>query len=425
MSDIAIRVENLSKQYRIGTKEIQHDTLMSAAVAWVKSPLDNFRQLRRLSSFKNGDEADVLWALRDVSFKVKQGEVIGIIGRNGAGKSTLLKILSRITPPSSGRITLNGRVASLLEVGTGFHPELTGRENIYLNGTILGMTKTEVDKRFDEIVDFSGVEKFIDTPVKRYSSGMKVRLAFSVAAHLEPEILLVDEVLAVGDIEFQNKCLGKMSAVANSGRTILFVSHNMAAIQNLCLSCLLLERGIVEIEGATSTVISHYLSTTEKNKDNVLLVERLDRRGNGKMKFTDIAILDDSKTEIAVSQTGQPLIIKISYIASEGAINKNAVVLLKFTNQEGSIMFACLTRSSFKEMLKLSKTGTIECCIPKLPLLPGRYSINIWCKLNEELADEIENAFTLDVIAGDFFGTGKVNSDNRSGLLVDHVWNMG
>lgn len=424
MSDIAIRVENLSKQYRIGTKEIQHDTLMSAAIAWAKSPLENFRQLRRLSSFKNGDEADVLWALRDVSFTVKHGEVLGIIGRNGAGKSTLLKILSRITPPSSGRITLNGRVASLLEVGTGFHPELTGRENIYLNGTILGMTKAEVDQKFDEIVDFSGVEKFIDTPVKRYSSGMKVRLAFSVAAHLEPEILLIDEVLAVGDIEFQNKCLGKMNEVAYSGRTILFVSHNMAAIQNLCPSCLLFEKGMVEMASITSDVISHYLNTSEKNRDNILLASRIDRHGSGRMKFTNLEIFDNTKKEVAVSQTGEPLIVKISYDADESAINENAVILLKFVNLEGSIMFACLTRSSFNGLLRLSKTGTIECYIPKLPLLPGRYSINIWCKLNEDLADEIDNAFALDVIAGDFFGTGKLHPDNRTGLLVEHTWHI-
>lgn len=222
MSDIAILVENLSKRYRIGVADEQHDTLVGATLGAIRNPARNFQRLRQLTRFRNGSEEDpnTIWALKNVSFEVKRGEVVGVIGRNGAGKSTLLKILSRITHPTSGRVELHGRVSSLLEVGTGFHPELTGRENVYLNGTILGMRKVEIDRKFDEIVDFSGVEKFIDTPVKRYSSGMRVRLAFSVAAYLEPEILLIDEVLAVGDIGFQQKCLGKWKASPN--KTALF-----------------------------------------------------------------------------------------------------------------------------------------------------------------------------------------------------------
>jgi len=261
MSDIAIRVENLSKRYRIGLKEEMPDTLIGAMKSWFKSPLANYRQLRKLSHFsENGhDSNDIIWALKGVSFEVKQGEVVGIIGRNGAGKSTLLKILSRITEPSSGRATINGRVCSLLEVGTGFHPELTGRENVYLNGTILGMSKAEIDHKFDEIVAFSEVEKFIDTPVKRYSSGMQVRLAFAVAAHLEPEILLIDEVLAVGDASFQKKSLGKMSDVAKAGRTVLFVSHNMAAVQRLCESAILLTQGQIQACGAAAQITEQYL----------------------------------------------------------------------------------------------------------------------------------------------------------------------
>lgn len=262
MSDIAIRVENLSKRYRIGLKEELPDTLFGAMRGWLKSPLSNFRQLRQLSHFsENGhDPEDVIWALKHVSFEVKRGEVVGIIGRNGAGKSTLLKILSRITDPTSGRAIIDGRVSSLLEVGTGFHPELTGRENIYLNGTILGMRKAEVDRKFDEIVDFSGVEKFIDTPVKRYSSGMQVRLAFSVAAHLEPEILLIDEVLAVGDAEFQQKCLGKMNEVSEGGRTVLFVSHQMGAIRKLCPRSILLKDSHIQLDSITNVVLDEYLN---------------------------------------------------------------------------------------------------------------------------------------------------------------------
>lgn len=279
MSDIAIRVENLSKAYRIGLKEQQHETLLAAAAAWLKSPFTNFRSLQNLSTkdtqiseprSSNSDlrspisssppaQEDIFWALRDVSFEVKHGDAIGIIGRNGAGKSTLLKILSRITEPTSGRARIYGRVASLLEVGTGFHPDLTGRENVYLNGTILGMRRREIDAKFDEIVSFSGVEKFIDTPVKRYSSGMRVRLAFAVAAHLDPEILIIDEVLAVGDAEFQKKCLGKMQDVASQGRTVLFVSHNMQAVSTLTNRCIMLKNGSSQAHGPTSEIISRYL----------------------------------------------------------------------------------------------------------------------------------------------------------------------
>ncbi|HRO22772.1 MAG TPA: ABC transporter ATP-binding protein, partial [Promineifilum sp.] len=256
----AIIVEGVGKQYHIGLKEDRHDTLLKSAGAWLASPVRNLRQLRRLSARDDDEAEDVIWALRDVSFSVDRGEVVGIIGRNGAGKSTLLKILSRITPPAEGRVILNGRVSSLLEVGTGFHPELTGRENVYLNGTILGMRKTEVDRAFDEIVAFAEVEKFIDTPVKRYSSGMRMRLAFAVSAHLQSEILLVDEVLAVGDAAFQEKCLTKMEGVTQIGRTVLLVSHNMQVVQRLCRRALLLQKGRLVAEGAPATIVGRYLS---------------------------------------------------------------------------------------------------------------------------------------------------------------------
>ena len=253
--NVAYEVENLSKIYRIGAKERIHDSLARMALEFIKSPYTNYKKYRSLYTFDDqnldaGDNSpDIIWALRDVSFKVKQGEVLGIIGRNGAGKSTLLKILSKITYPTRGYAKIYGRVSSLLEVGTGFHPELTGKENIYLNGTILGMRKNEIDAKYDEIVEFSGVEKFLNTPVKRYSSGMKVRLAFSVAAHLEPEILIVDEVLAVGDADFQKKSLNKMENVTQEGRTVLFVSHNMPAINRICTRAIHLESGRIIDEG--------------------------------------------------------------------------------------------------------------------------------------------------------------------------------
>jgi lipopolysaccharide transport system ATP-binding protein len=252
-----IQVQSLSKRYRIGLKEKKHDTFIGQLGGLLRAPIDNYKKLRSLSRFGAEDES-VFWALRDINFEVQEGEVLGIIGHNGAGKSTLLKILSRITEPSAGQVRLKGRVSALLEVGTGFHPELTGRENIYMNGTILGMTKREIDRKLDEIIDFSGVEKYIDTPVKFYSSGMRVRLAFSVAAHLEPEILIIDEVLAVGDAEFQKKCLGKMKDVSGEGRTVLFVSHNMGAVNSLCDKAILLRSGELMLEGETDKVILKY-----------------------------------------------------------------------------------------------------------------------------------------------------------------------
>lgn len=278
-SNLAIRAEDISKRYRLGVKDESDESVIGSLVGAVKSPLKNFRKYRSLYTFKDAeagtdranrvDTDDILWALKGVSFEIKRGEVVGIIGTNGSGKSTLLKILSRITPPTTGRVEINGRVSSLLEVGTGFHPELTGRENVYLNGTILGMRKKEINRVFDAIVDFSGVDRFLDTPVKRYSSGMRVRLAFAVAAHLEPEILIVDEVLAVGDAAFQRKCLQKMEDVGHEGRTVLFVSHNMPAVTRMCERVILLNRGEPMADGTAHEVVSAYLqghreSTAEK-----------------------------------------------------------------------------------------------------------------------------------------------------------------
>lgn len=363
MSDLAIRVENLNKAYRIGLKEQQHETLIGAMGAFIRSPFQNYRNLRKLSQFddvtsyngkqktESGDgkspstdqsqlsafncqlspKDDIIWALRDISFEVKHGEVLGIIGRNGAGKSTLLRILSRITEPTSGHAEIHGRVASLLEVGTGFHPDLTGRENTYLNGTILGMRKHEIDSKFDEIVDFSGVEKFIDTPVKRYSSGMRVRLAFAVAAHLEPEILVIDEVLAVGDAEFQKKCLGKMEDVASLGRTVLFVSHNMAAVTALTSRTLFLSEGTVAAVGPTADIISHYLSLGDSDGHEVEWTSP--RPGDGSFEFLRAEIRsgsDDpdlhvkSRVEIHISfsvlQTLHDLMVGVDLVSSEGVL---------------------------------------------------------------------------------------------------------
>ena len=319
----AIQVENLGKRYRIGRANERPDTFVQAGLSWLRAPFANYRRLRNLSTFGSEEAgADILWALKDIAFTVERGEVLGIIGHNGAGKSTLLKILSRITPPTDGRIVLNGRVASLLEVGTGFHPELTGRENIYLNGTVLGMKKSEIDNRFDEIIEFSGVEQFIDTPIKRYSSGMKVRLAFSVAAHLEPEILLIDEVLAVGDVAFQRKSFGKMESVAREGRTVLLVSHNLGAVSNLTERCIVLENGVLTRDGPSADAIEYYVASmsatgTESGYVDLTTAQRARNRRGGdpprdlaELRFVQIRDSDAKVTSTVLEST--PFTIEVT-----------------------------------------------------------------------------------------------------------------
>src|SRR5262245_46524100 len=314
MNTLAIRVQGLSKLYQIGAMEKRHDTFRDHLAESIKSL---FRNVRR--SMLSAQRDNTIWALKDVSFTINRGEVVGIIGRNGAGKSTLLKILARITDPTTGVAEIHGRVGSLLEVGTGFHGELTGRENTYLNGAVLGMTKKEIDRKFDEIIAFAEVERFVDTPVKHYSSGMYLRLAFAVAAHLEPEILLIDEVLAVGDIAFQRKCLGKMGDVARQGRTILFVSHNMAAVESLCSTAYLLENGQLVESGTTKTVIDAYLSTVP-TLCNASLEHRTDREGNGRLRFTDIEFRSDEGVLTEVILTGKTLLISIAYASTSDTV---------------------------------------------------------------------------------------------------------
>lgn len=308
MNDAAIRVQHCSKRYRIGAKH-KHYTRTSEAVMDIL--LAPFRRLRQLG--KPAPPEEVFWALDDVSFEVAPGEVVGIIGRNGAGKSTLLKILSRITAPTRGRVEIFGRIGSLLEVGTGFHPELTGRENIYLNGTLLGMKRREIDQKLDEIVAFSEIEQFLDTPVKHYSSGMYVRLAFAVAAHLEPEILIVDEVLAVGDLAFQKKCLGKMSDVAGAGRTVLFVSHGMAAVKSLCTRAILLNKGKIELIGDTDSVVSAYVGPEEPVPVGGIVPNNIARTGTGTARLRRVALRDNVGKSIDRVFLGQPFQVSAVY----------------------------------------------------------------------------------------------------------------
>jgi lipopolysaccharide transport system ATP-binding protein len=415
MSDIAIKVEKLSKRYRIGLKEEMPETLSGAITSWLKAPLASFRQLRRLSHFSDDgrEPDDVIWALKDVSFEVKQGEVVGIIGRNGAGKTTLLKILSRITEPTSGRAVINGRVSSLLEVGTGFHPELTGRENVYLNGTVLGMSKQEVDRKFDEIVGFSGVEKFIDTPVKRYSSGMQVRLAFSVAAHLEPEILLIDEVLAVGDAAFQKKCLGKMGEVARAGRTVLFVSHNMLAIDNLCDWATLVEAGQLVATGATSEIIGQYLTMFDTTAGSCDLTESvIKRRGTGEARFQRVEILSTSGESTSSIPMGKGMTIRMEILAQSQL--KAVEIVVSFFNAQGLHLcgFNSYDLADLTFDLEPGQSIFFDCAVPRMNLAPGVYRLSFQIRTRKrhkrQLVDFVEQVVSFEVVPADVFGTGRL-----------------
>ncbi len=344
---IAIKAKGISKYYRIGIKENTHDSLAGAIFSLIKSPLRNYRKYRSLYRFDDieindksnisNDSPDIIHALSNISFEVNRGEVLGIIGKNGAGKSTLLKILARITVPTSGYAEIHGKVSSLLEVGTGFHPELTGRENVYLNGTVLGMTKLEVDRKFDEIVEFSGVEKFIDTPVKRYSSGMKVRLAFSVAAHMEPEILIIDEVLAVGDAAFQKKCLNKMQDVREKGRTVLFVSHNMSAVTRLCDRIILLESGSIIKDGPSQRVVNSYLQSCETTPAEQIWDDPSNAPGSDIVRLAAIRIRNEKGKVEAAVEIQRPVYVEIEYEVLKPGFS----LLPHFTlsNQEGVLVF--------------------------------------------------------------------------------------
>ena len=425
MSDVAIRVENLSKRYRIGERDSGADTLAAAVSGFLRSPVRNLRRLRSLTTFSDSDsDSDgIIWALKDVSFDLKRGEALGVIGRNGAGKSTLLKILSRITQPSSGRVELHGRVASLLEVGTGFHPELTGRENIFLNGTLLGMTGGEVNRKLDEIVEFSGVGKFLDTAVKFYSSGMRVRLAFAVAAFLEPEILLVDEVLAVGDLEFQKKCLGKMDEISHSGRTILFVSHQMAAVQSLCSKAIFLDQGRTVSFGEVEDTIQEYLETVENSFSIISLSERERRVEGEEFRFVDFSIID-AKTRNPVQRiiSGQDVWISVNYRCSAEGSLRNLVSVITFYTLSNTLLFSCRSDTIGKDFTIPPGYGTLYCHIPKFPLNSGRYVINMLAYERGSLIEWIENAALVDVESGDYYGTGKLPTASRQGVFIEYDW---
>ncbi len=391
MSDIAIRVENLSKLYRIGRAQQRNDTLRDSITDLRLKIAGSFRP-RHLQPANLEPPTD-LWALRDVSFEVQRGEVVGVIGRNGAGKSTLLKILSRITEPTGGRAEIHGRVGSLLEVGTGFHPELTGRENIYLNGAILGMRRTEIERKFDEIVAFAEIERFLDTPVKRYSSGMYVRLAFAVAAHLEPEILLVDEVLAVGDAQFQEKCLGKMRDVAMGGRTVLFVSHNMASIGLLCTRAIWINGGKISASGSPAGIIESYLAETMPATQ--FLTDKVYRTGTAKARFVDVQIVDFEGRPAITVLMGSPLTVRM-IVRSESLRGGLQLAMIINDNYGRTILHAIDQDDSFQAQ---PSNGIVRATvsIPKVQLYPGQYSLGVWCGYESEDYDFIRESLTFHV----------------------------
>lgn len=415
MSDRVIRVENLGKKYIIGHLQQERYTALRDVIANGAKSL--VRKIMAPFGQKIADPAfEEFWALKDVSFEIKQGERVGIIGRNGAGKSTLLKILSRITEPTCGRVCIKGRVASLLEVGTGFHPELTGRENIYLNGAILGMSKAEIKRKFDEMVAFAEVEKFLDTPVKRYSSGMYVRLAFSVAAHLEPEILVVDEVLAVGDAQFQKKCLGKMEDVGKQGRTVLFVSHNMGVVQALCIRGILLQQGTVLADDTADEAVSAYLRTLEKSVSQNLL-ERTDRRGKGKVKLARVEISTDG--ESTTLATGRPA--RFVFDLTDTLPGLSCVFTLYNQLGQPVVNFNSSTHSP-KDLKDPNMKAQIICDIDELLLLPGQYRMNVMLSDSGELLDHIEAAVVFEVEPGELQGRPVALGTSYGNVCMQHKW---
>ncbi len=419
MSEIILKAENISKQYRlglVGTGTISHD--LNRWWSKVRGKEDPFLKVGETNDRSTKGESDYVWALRDINFEVKRGEVLGIIGKNGAGKSTLLKILSRVTSPTTGEIKTKGRIASLLEVGTGFHPEMTGRENIYLNGAILGMTKAEIRSKMDEIIDFSGCQRYIDTPVKRYSSGMTVRLAFAVAAHLEPDILVVDEVLAVGDAEFQKKAIGKMQDISKGdGRTVLFVSHDMTAIQYLCKKCIVLEKGILVNNCETDLAISYYLKKASNIKD---LSQIKERSGNGKVKVKEILIYGISKE--FKPQSATPFVIKVLLDNPFKYSSKEIRIDLKIDDFKGRRV---LWLSNYViEHKTISNVKFLIFSIPKLMLNSGTYYLSSDLYVDNSRSDWLQNAVKFDVMEGDFYRSGKRVPIEESSFLLDFELHM-
>ena len=415
MSGTMVRVERVGKQYRIGRAAERHDSLREAVTGFAR---DSVRRLVRAGAGRSS--TSMFWALRDVSFELHEGEVLGIIGPNGAGKSTLLKVLSRITEPTTGRVEAYGRVGSLLEVGTGFHPDLTGRENVYLNGSILGMRRAEVDRKFDEIVAFSGVEAFLDTPVKRYSSGMYVRLAFAVAAHLEPEILIVDEVLAVGDVEFQRKCLRKMEDVAHGGRTVLLVSHNMGTVQAFCNRAILLREGAVAAAGSPADAVAVYLRGLEEVAKQDLRT-RTERTGEGHSRIVrcDIGTGDSAH---GILSTGRPA----RFVFEVDRVRPGMTCWFAIRDQLGRpVTYFDSTLVGNEDLQGDWSAPEFRCEIEELLLVPGRYCVDVSVWAGDDVQDRVEAVAFFDVEEGLVRGRAVPRVSNHGSVVMPHRWSVG
>jgi lipopolysaccharide transport system ATP-binding protein len=421
MSTPAIRVEGVSKRYQVGGTQRAEQSFREMLTGVMAAPLRRLRRLQGVAS-----EHDQFWALKDVSFEITRGSVVGIIGANGAGKSTLLKILSRITHPTHGRIEYRGRLATLLEVGTGFHPELSGRENIFLNGAILGMTRQEIRQRFDEIVEFAGVGRFLDTPVKRYSSGMYVRLAFSVAAHLQTDILIVDEVLAVGDVEFQNKCLNKMSEVSQDGRTVLFVSHNLDAIRRVCSQSMYIQLGGLAFHGDTREAIDQYLHTGRTLHGQASLDDHAERWGSGEIRVTDVEIEDMNAHPANVLMAGHDYCLRIRYRRTFGAQPIASVYAsLELADDQGHTVWLVSSVFNRQYARVTTATGVIECRVADFNLAPGNYVLTIYLgRSGSETFDCLKSVLSVTVAGGDYFATGHPGLPLHCRTLTRCDWTM-
>ena len=424
--DNIIEARNIGKQYRIFHNSLfANASLKESVTELVRRMCPPGMRKKDWTGNPAASRSESFWALKDLSFTVARGERLGLIGRNGAGKSTLLKILSRITRPSEGEVRIRGRVSSLLEVGTGFHPELTGRENIFLNGAVLGMTRAEIRRKFDEIVAFAEVEKFLDTPAKRYSSGMYLRLAFAVAAHLEPDILLVDEVLAVGDAAFQKKCLGKMREVGRQGRTIIMVSHSMAAIENLCSRVLVLDNGQKLMDGDPSVMIQGYLNSFDSKDKTLPMMEWDNRRGTGAIRVHSFYVLDQDCLPVDTLISGREYVFRFRYNADIETA-KSIDFFFTVCDMTGRVLFRNRTVESGLDIPDtLASKGNLDCRIPRLCLTRGRYIFGFTLIVDGVESDHVpgEQGLFFDVVDGDFFGTSQIS--DMAPVLMDHKWTMG
>jgi lipopolysaccharide transport system ATP-binding protein len=404
MSDFAVRVEGLGKRYRKGAEPSG----------------------RLLEWLRRGGRRDDFWALRDVTFEVKRGGMFALVGRNGAGKSTLLRILSRITRPNEGRAEVRGRVGSLLEVGTGFHPEMTGRENVFLNGALIGMPRAEIRRKFDEIVDFSGVEAFIDTPLKRYSSGMKVRLGFAVAANLQQEILLVDEVLAVGDAAFREKCAAKMEEITRQDRTVIFVGHNLGMVGSICDRAVWLEDGRVRDEGEARSIVEIYEEETTRPREEesgfIPLPHREDHAGDGRLRFTHVRLLDGGGNQVPRFESGQHAKLGIGYSAENEAPESGVSVTVTLMGRGQTTIATCGNTCAGDDLGRLARSGEFVCEFEKLPLTPGRYKLALNCSVGGRRVGNVPNAGEFRVTEGRFYPTGLLPQRGSGAALFEYRW---